>query len=310
MRIIIPAELDGTVLRDYFKKHCRFSLRMQKRLKYSEGGILLNGESVTVRRVLHTGDVLELAVEDTDATEKILPVDLPLDILYEDDDLVVPAKSANMPTHPSHDHYDDTVANALCYRYERMDVPFHFRPINRLDRDTSGLLLIARHQIAADRLNRAMRDGLIHKTYLAILEGAPSPAEGEIETHLCRTDASIIVRRVCTPEEGGDWALTRYRTLAVSGGYSLVEASPVTGRTHQLRVHFAHVGHPIVGDDMYGHPHPDMPRQALHAHTLDFPHPADGHVMHAEAPLPEDMTAFLRKYFEQNTTNERTEVSS
>jgi 23S rRNA pseudouridine1911/1915/1917 synthase len=181
-----------------------------------------------------------------------------------------------------------------------MGVPFCFRPINRLDRDTSGLLLVARNQIAADRLNRAMREGHIRKSYLAILEGAPEPAQGEIETHLCRTDASIIVRRVCTPEEGGDYALTHYRTLAVSNGYALVEAQPVTGRTHQLRVHFAHIGHPIVGDDMYGHSHPDMPRQALHAHTLNFPHPADGRQMSACAPLPADMLAFLRKYLNQD----------
>ena len=305
MQFTISSEQDGMLLRDFLKKHCKLSHRMTKRLKYSEGGIRVNGETVTVRRVLHTGDLVELAAEDAAPTEKIRPVDLPIDILYEDDDLVVPAKPANMPPHPSHDHYDDTVANALCYRYERLGIPFCFRPINRLDRDTSGLLLIARGQIAADRLNRAMREGRIRKSYLAILEGAPEPAEGEIETHLCRTDASIIVRRVCAPEEGGDYALTRYRTLAVSDGYALVEASPITGRTHQLRVHFAHIGHPIVGDDMYGHPHPEMPRQALHAHTLTFPHPADGRRIDACAPLPEDMSVFLRKYFNQDVKTER-----
>lgn len=305
MQLTITEEQDGMLLRDFLKKHCKLSHRMTKRLKYSEGGITVNGEAVTVRRVLRAGDILTLAAEDAAPTEKIRPVDLPIDILYEDDELVVPSKPANMPTHPSHDHYDDTVANALCYRYEQMGVPFCFRPINRLDRDTSGLLLIARGQIAADRLNRAMREGRIRKTYLAILEGTPTPTEGEIETHLCRTAESIIVRRVCPPEEGGDYALTRYRTLAVSGTYALVEASPITGRTHQLRVHFAHLGHPIVGDDMYGHPHPDMPRQALHAFTLNFPHPTDGHELALTAPLPEDMKAFLRKYFEQQPLSER-----
>ena len=288
------------MLRDFLKKQCKLSHRMTKRLKYTDGGLQVNGETVTVRHILRAGDLLSLAAEDEAPTEKIRPVDLPIDILYEDDELVVPSKPANMPTHPSHDHYDDTVANALCYRYERMGVPFCFRPINRLDRDTSGLLLIARGQIAADRLNRAMREGRIRKSYLAILEGAPDPAEGEIETHLCRTEASIIVRRVCTPEEGGDYALTRYRTLAVSNGYALVEASPITGRTHQLRVHFAHIGHPIVGDDMYGHAHPDMPRQALHAHTLVFPHPDDDRLISACAPLPADMSAFLQKYLKQD----------
>ena len=111
---------------------------------------------------------------------------------------------------------------------------------------------------------------------------------------------SIFVACDVTPEEGGDYALTRYRTLSVSNGYALVEASPITGRTHQLRVHFAHIGHPIVGDDMYGHAHPDMPRQALHAHTLTFPHPTDGRQISACAPLPADMLAFLRKYLKQD----------
>lgn len=309
MQFVITEEQDGLSLRDFLKKHCKLSHRMTKRLKYSDGGIRVNSETVTVRRVLHTGDLVELAAEDAAPTEKIRPVDLPIDILYEDEELVVPSKPANMPTHPSHDHYDDTVANALCYRYERMGIPFCFRPINRLDRDTSGLLLIARGQIAADRLNRAMREGRIRKSYLAILEGSPDPAEGEIETHLCRTDASIIVRRVCTPEEGGDYALTRYRTLYVSGGYALVEASPITGRTHQLRVHFAHIGHPIVGDDMYGHAHPDMPRQALHAHTLTFPHPTDGREISACAPLPADMLAFLRKYLNQDIQTRKDPIS-
>ncbi len=297
MRIVITKEQDGITVRDILRQ-AHLSRRMTKRLKYSEGGITVDGKTVTVRYILHTGDVLCLAAEDTAPTEKIRPVELPLDILYEDEDLVVPSKPADMPTHPSHDHYDDTVANALCYRYERLGIPFCFRPVNRLDRDTSGLLLIARSQIAAEALNRAMRQHRIHKTYLAILEGVPAQAEGTVETHLCRTEASIIVRRVCTAEEGGDYALTHYRVLAQSGGYSLVQASPVTGRTHQLRVHFAHLGHPIVGDELYGHSHPDMPRQALHAHTLTFPHPTTAQEMTVTSPLPTDMTDFLRTYFE------------
>ena len=149
MRIVIDGTQSGKCLRQYLKVDLRFSIKMMKYLKYRPNGILVNGERRTVRYILQSGDVLELATEDSESSPKLRAVDLPLEILYEDDDLVVPLKPANMPTHPSHDHYDDTVANALAYRYEKSQTPFVFRPINRLDRNTSGLLLIARHKAAA-----------------------------------------------------------------------------------------------------------------------------------------------------------------
>lgn len=302
MRIVITENENGLILREYLLRRQKLSLRLLKQLKYSPDGITVNGKRVTVRYKLCTADVLELRMEDSLMTEKIAPVDLPLDILYEDDDLVVPAKPAGMPTHPSHDHYRDTVGNALVYRYEQAGTPFLFRPINRLDKDTSGLLLVARNRMACGRLNREMTLGHIRKSYLAILEGTLTPAEGRIDNYMKRTDESIIVRRVCGEDEGGDRAITEYRTLALSpAGYSLVEARPLTGRTHQLRVHFAHLGHPIVGDELYGHGHPDMPRQALHARTLCFPHPSRGENMTFCAPLPPDMSDFLTRYFPHYT---------
>lgn len=288
MEYVVEKAFDGRPLRDVLR-HLGLSGATLRHLKFLEDGILLDGEHATVRRIVHEGELLSLATEDREAQASLLAVDLPLSIVYEDDDLVVPDKPPDMPTHPSHNHHEDTVANALAYRYAQRGIPFVFRPVNRLDRNTSGLVLIARNRPSAAALSGAMRRGEIEKRYLAVLDGVPPEAEGVIETYLRRTAESIIVRENCREGEGGDYALTRYRVLAVCNGSSLVEASPVTGRTHQLRVHFAGIGCPIAGDDLYGKPSPDIARHALHAASLTFPRPSDGARMALRAPLHEDM---------------------
>lgn len=299
MQIRISAADHGRLLRSFLQKELFLSTKMLKHLKFSERGITVNGKSVTVRYLLQTGDLLELALEDTQDAP-IEPVELPITVLYEDAHLVVPAKPANMPTHPSHDHYGDTVANALAFRYRQMGIPFVFRPVNRLDRNTSGLLLIARHRVAAGRLSEAMRRGEIRKRYLAVLDGEMPLGSGKIEACLHRTAESIIVREVCPPDApDADAALTEYRVLATGSHRSLVLASPITGRTHQLRVHFASIGHPITGDDLYGTPAPDIDRHALHAWELSFPHPESGERMTLTAPLPDDMAALIARDFPQ-----------
>jgi 23S rRNA pseudouridine1911/1915/1917 synthase len=203
-----------------------------------------------------------------------------------------------MPTHPSHDHYFDTVANALAFRYAQENQPFVFRPINRLDRNTSGILLIARNKRAAGNLTQAMQSGEIHKTYLAVIEGELQEACGVIDACLHRTAESIIVREVCMPNTpDADRARTEYRVLAVENGHSLVEVTPLTGRTHQIRVHFAYSGHPLVSDDLYGTPSPLIARHALHAYRLVFPHPVTGARMELCAPLAEDMRTLIRDCF-------------
>lgn len=297
MNITIPNEFDGILLRQFLRTELRLSAKLIKHIKFLPNGILINGEHVTVRYCLHAGDVLSLALED-DENAPIEAVDLPIEILYEDDDLVVPSKPANMPTHPSHDHYGDTVANALAYRYRQSGTPFVFRPINRLDRNTSGLLLIARNRAAAGRLSEQMKKKQIEKTYLAILDGELEMREGLIDACLHRTAESIILREVCSPDTpDADTALTSYRVLAAQNGHTLVEAHPITGRTHQLRVHFASIGHPITGDDLYGKPSPDITRHALHAHRLVFFHPTTGERMELFSPMASDILELLRLYF-------------
>ncbi len=298
------------------KKRLSLSTKMIKYLKYTNEGITVNGEHCTVRYVLKSGDVLNVMTEDRVSSEVIEPVDLPLHILYEDESIVVPSKGANMPTHPSHDHYRDTVANALAYRYLKQGIPFVFRPVNRLDRNTSGLLLVARNKHSAAVLTRELQGGGIQKQYLAVLDGEMEGEGGVIDAYLHRTAQSIIVREVCAPDApDADRALTEYRVLSVHSGHTLVLASPITGRTHQLRVHFAHLGHPITGDDLYGTPSPLIERHALHAHSLSFPHPTTGRRMYLTAPLDRDMCGLLEQLFPKFTTevlyeNEREKETS
>ena len=293
VKYIITENDNEKTVKDILKYELRLSMAHIKHLKFIENGITLNGEHATVRRTVKTGDVLELATEDTQNGSRLTPTDISLDIIFEDEYIVIPNKPPFMPTHPSHLHHGDTLADALAFRYAKQNFPFVFRPINRLDRNTSGLTLIAKGRISAAALSKSMQEGKIKKQYLAILEGELKTDEGIIETHITRTDKSIIVRRVCSADEGGDLAITKYKVVCRKNGYTLVLASPITGRTHQLRVHFAHIGHPIVGDDIYGHETPLLPRHALHAIKLKLEHPNDNRELTFSAPLPNDMRTFI-----------------
>lgn len=308
MQYLISEEEAGETLRNWIQKTLHPSSRMLKYLKYKPGGICVNGESRTVRYCLQAGDRVELALNDTDDAPGILPKELPLEILYEDEHLVVPSKPAGMPTHPSRDHTDDTVANALAFRYRGESVPFVFRPVNRLDRNTSGLLLVARNKLAAGRLTEQLQAGAFEKRYLAVLDGELPESVGSIQSCLHRTERSIIVRETCPPTApDAEPAHTEFRVLATAPGHTLVLAHPITGRTHQLRVHFASVGHPITGDDLYGSPSPQISRQALHARFLSFPHPMSGERLSLTAPLPPDMEALLEALFPQFLTELKTQ---
>lgn len=296
MKYLISKGQDGKSVKDILRLELGLSSAFIKHLKFIENGITLNGEHATVRRKVSEGDVLVLLTEDTDSADHLTPTDIPLEIAYEDDCIIVPNKPPFMPTHPSHLHHGDTLADALAFTYKKRSEPFVFRPVNRLDKNTSGLTLIAKDRISASKLAKAMKDGLIKKQYVAVLNGELSD-EGIIEGYIRRTEKSVIVREVCGKDEGGDHALTSYHTLKRANGYSLVLAVPITGRTHQLRVHFASLGCPIVGDDMYGNTDTRIPRHALHACSLRFPSPKENREICVRATLPEDMKSLIASIF-------------
>ena len=297
MEIVIESKYNGTVLREYLRSAVGLSRAMLVKLKKDDQGILLNGERVTVRAVLSTGDVLSLATEDTveDENPFLEAVDIPLDILYEDSEIVVVNKPFDMVTHTTHGHYGDSLANALYAKYKGQGRAFVFRAINRLDRDTSGVVLVSKDRLSAFKLSTALRDGKIDKVYIAVVHGFLD-GEGEINGYICRCGDSIITRRVCSESDlGADSAITRYRSLFASKEYSVILATPVTGRTHQLRVHFSSLGHPIAGDSLYGGDTGLITRQALHAISLEFPLPSSSERIRVHAAIPADMAELCGK---------------
>lgn len=297
MEYKIRKNADGMTVLQLLKGELGLSRAFIKHLKFKENGITLNGKHVTVRQIVHQGDVLCLLTEDEITPEKLTPSDLELGIVYENDDIVIPDKPADMPTHQSFGHYGDTVANALTFRYSTCGLPFVFRPVNRLDRNTSGLLLIARNRLSAAFLSDAMKKKEIKKQYVAILRRHLPEDEGVIDTYMRRTAESVIVREVCDENGGGDRAITHFKVICKSTTHTMVVASPITGRTHQLRVHFAHLGCPIEGDDMYGESSKLIGRHALHSYLLTLPLPDRSGNITVTAPLHEDMMLLAQNVF-------------
>lgn len=296
MDITVTKELAGITVKDWLYKN-GISRGLITHLKKLEDGITVNGEHATVRRVLCEGDVLSLKTDDRaeDENEALVPTKMPLDIVYEDNDMIAVNKPSDMATHPSIGHFDDTLANGLAYYFFSQNKPFVFRAVNRLDRDTSGIVLVAKNRVSAARLGELMQSGKIKKTYIAVLNGILTPSVGQINAPIRRREKSIILREVCSgTEPDAKSALTSYETLAVCADASIVRAEPITGRTHQLRVHFAHKGAPIAGDGMYGTAETVptaydsmMSRHALHASELEINLGSQQLTLHAD--LPEDM---------------------
>ncbi len=201
-----------------------------------------------------------------------------------------------MPVHPSMDNYYNTMANGLAWYFQSQNKPFIFRCINRLDKDTSGLTIVAKHMLSASILSsmiaqKSKEECSIQREYLALILGTLKEKEGTIDAPIARKDSSVIER--CVDFSHGDRAITHYKVSEEKNGYSLLSIRLETGRTHQIRVHMKHIGHPLVGDSLYN-PNPGpMSRQALHSYKLTFPHPISGERMEFTAPLPKDMEDLL-----------------
>ena len=235
--------------------------------KAKRGGIFLNGTAVTVRANVSVGDKIEIYLNE-EKSEGIPPLDIPLKILYEDDDILAVDKPTNMPTHPSRGNSLPTLANAVMGYYGG---DFVFRSVNRLDRDTSGIVIIAKNQISASKLSSSMKAGLWTKKYHAIIDGNPALDEGRIDAPLERIAEGNIKREV---RPDGKRAITDYRVIERNDGYSLCELRLLTGRTHQIRVHMAYIGHPLRSDFLYG-----IKNEAeyyLRCVEISFPHPVSG----------------------------------
>ena len=286
----IPKEFEGKTLLSFLKEQ-KYSSPTITHLKRTEKGILLNSEWGRVRDILHENDILTITITETETSENIVPVSLPLPILYEDEDLMVINKPAGMPIHPSQGNYDNTLANAAAYLYQLRQEPFVYRCINRLDRDTTGLLILAKNMYSASLLSNMVKNREIHREYLAIATGFV-PDQGIIDHPIGRVKGSTIEREV--NEQTGESARTHYKRIAYENGYSLVSLKLETGRTHQIRVHMKYIGHPLPGDFLYNPDYFIISRQALHSFRLYFTHPITGRFLTFTAPLPDDMATLFK----------------
>lgn len=317
IRYEIPGHSCGQKISSFLKTK-GYSEQNLVNLKKDGQSIRVNGVCVHQNEVLLEGDVLTVQIRELNTSERIVPAELPLDIVYEDEDLMVVNKPAGMPVHPSRGNFDNSLGNALAWRCAQRGERFVFRCVNRLDRDTSGLTIVAKHMVSAAMLSRMVagkaEEGGVRREYLAVVEGTPSPKKGTVCAPIARRESRCLEREVDFVR--GDRAVTHYEVLEEYEDRSLVALVLETGRTHQIRVHMKYLGHPLLGDFLY---HPryaanqtdrireehirdflqkqsvyDIRRQALHAHRLSFRHPVTGDDIVLSVPMPEDMRALLR----------------
>lgn len=285
----VSLEEAGVTIKDFLRQK-GYSRQNIVELKKQERSILVNGvwEYVTYR--LQLGDLLQICMKEK-ASEKIAPVNLPFPILYEDEDLMVIDKPADMPIHPSLNNYDNTLANAAAFYFNQKGIPFRFRCINRLDRDTTGLTVLAKNMVSCSILQQQMLKREIKREYLAIADGYIEEDSGIITAPIGRRDGSTIERMI--DYENGERAITHFKVLERMADATLLSLILETGRTHQIRVHMASIGHPLLGDFLYNPKDQRMNRQALHAWHLSLKHPITGERMEWEADIPSDMKAVL-----------------
>lgn len=292
IELTITPELAGIKVDTLLKRHLHLSGTVVRRIKWLPDGILVNGARVNTRFCPQEGQVLSVRLDDRSRRSGIVPAPGPLDILYEDEDMVVLNKAPGVSVHPGPGHFDDTLGNFLLDHYDREGETADFHPVHRLDRGTSGLLAAAKHPHAQEVLKNQLHTNAFRRTYLAVCEGVPQPPEGTIEAPLGPKPGSLMEQMV---RPDGKFARTRYKVLGTYGGRALVELELDTGRTHQIRVHMAHLGHPLTGDFLYGREDRELiGRPALHSQRLELCQPVTGERLTFTAPLPQDMEMLLK----------------
>ena len=287
LQLNITSELSGKTVDTLLRKHLELSGTVIRRIKWLEDGITVDGQRVTVRYRVTEDDTLSVRLTDPSSAEQPVPVEGPLDIVYEDKDMVVLNKQAGILIHPSHGHFSDTIGNYLMWHWAQTGEESGFHPVHRLDKGTTGLLVVAKHPHGQEKLKNQLHTGAFRRRYLAVCEGCPEPKSGIIDAPIAPVEGSLIAREI---RQDGQPARTHYKVLTAYDSRCLVELELETGRTHQIRVHMAHIGHPLTGDFLYGTEDQSLiSRPALHSWQVDITHPITGKALHFTAPVPEDM---------------------
>ncbi|GAK38841.1 RluA family pseudouridine synthase [Paenibacillus urinalis] len=302
----VQPEDEGMLLKTILQRRLGVSRKLMSKLKLTEQGIQLNGERVYISVKVRRGDLVELRMEKETSTD-ILPENIPFDILYEDEHLLVVNKQAGIIVHPTHGHYTGTLANGVVHYWAQKGEQVRFRPVHRLDQETSGVLCIAKNPYIHQHISEQMIAGTVDKYYTAVVFGHPVPSKGVVDEPIDR-DPNEPHRRIVTTD--GYAARTLYQVETAYEWASKVRIKLESGRTHQIRVHMKHLGCPLIGDSFYGQASPDwtaasterlalahtwIERQALHASELVIVHPITGHSVRFTAPLPEDIQRLDQK---------------
>ena len=275
----------STILRSQLK----FSRGAIRRLKRC-AGLTVNDQAVRLNALVQAGDLIRVDFQDDE--QPVIPQDMPLDILYEDEHVLAVDKPSNLLVHPLSYHLLDTLANGVIYHWQRQGLSSKFRAVSRLDKDTSGVVLIAKNSYSCHQLAVQMKNGLCRREYLAVVQGRIAVDSGSIDLPIGRPiDGSLIFGVTAQGKE----AVTHFTVMQRFAGASLVKLRLETGRTHQIRVHLRHFGYPLMGDDLYGGSLELIQRQALHSWRLEFTHPVTKEHMQLEAPLPADLTALIHQ---------------
>ena len=291
----VEEKYDGIVIREFLKEELELSSRLIRRAAI-EKRIFVNKEAVRMRKVLHTGDIVEVKLERVESQD-IIPEKMNLNIVYEDDDILVLNKPPYTVVHPTRGYPTGTLANGILYYFNETNQNCIVRLVSRLDMDTSGLIIIAKNQYAHMALSKEMQLNHLEKRYLAVVHGHLEEEEGTIDLPIFKPEnEESIFKRII--DERGQRSITHYKVIKKFENADLVECLLETGRTHQIRVHLSHIGHPIYGDTLYGYGEDEkelIPRQALHAYGLDFKSPRTKEQLSLRAELPEDILNLIDK---------------
>ena len=291
LELLITADLAGIKVDTLLTKRLGLSGTVVRRVKWLPEGILVDGQRVNTRYCPTEGQILSVQLSDPERRSGIVPAPGPIDIVFEDEDVIVLNKAPGLSVHPGPGHFYDTLGNFLLHYYDQSGQEGDFHPVHRLDRGTSGLIVAAKHPHAQEVLKNQLHTDNFRRSYLAVCEGTPAPAAGTVDAPLGPKPGSLMEQMV---REDGKSARTHYRVLEENNGRALLHLDLDTGRTHQIRGHMAHLGHPLTGDFLYGtEDHDLIPRPALHSASLAFRHPISGEMLEFSLPLPDDMAHLL-----------------